>query len=99
VDYAIFLRRFGKNLHNARWLTGMTQQQVAAKGVSYRWYVELERGLRNPTLQMVFDLAQILGVAPADLVDVAGARPGKKRLSDTKATPPKRGRKPNPRRR
>jgi transcriptional regulator with XRE-family HTH domain len=94
VDFANFLERFGRNLQRARWRTGMTQQEVAGRGVSYRWYAELERGQRNPTLQMIFDLGQILGVTPADLVDVPGARPAKVRLSDVKAEPPRRGRKP-----
>lgn len=94
VDFAKFLKHFGKNLRQARWISGQTQQEVAAQGLSFRWYAELERGQQNPTLRTVFDLAQILGVAPADLLDVPGARPDKVRLADRKATPPKRGRKP-----
>jgi transcriptional regulator with XRE-family HTH domain len=99
VDFAKFLKNFGRNLRQARWLAGKTQQEVAGEGISYRWFVELERGQRNPTLRMVFELAQVLGVSPADLVDVSGARPGKVRLSDRKAAPPRRGRKPTRERR
>lgn len=58
-----------------------------------RWYAELERGQRNPTLRTLFDLAQILDVAPVDLLDVPGTRRGP-RLLDRAAAPPKRGRKP-----
>jgi transcriptional regulator with XRE-family HTH domain len=93
VDFAKFLRHFGKNLRQARWLTGQTQQQVAAQGLSLRWYAELERGQQNPTLRTVFDLAQILHIAPAELLDAPGARPGI-RLLDRKASAPKKGRKP-----
>lgn len=93
VDFAKFLGHFGKNLRQARWLTGQTQQEVAGQGLSLRWYAELERGQQNPTLRTVFDLAQILHVAPAELLDVPGARPGV-RLLDRKATAPKKGRKP-----
>jgi transcriptional regulator with XRE-family HTH domain len=94
VDFAKFLAHFGKNLRQARWLKGLTQQDVAAQGISYRWYAELERGARNPTLRTIVDLAQILDVTPADLLDVPGARPSKIRLSDRKAVAPKLGRKP-----
>ena len=94
VDFAKFLKYFGKNLRQARWISGQTQQEVAAQGLSFRWYAELERGQQNPTLKTVFDLAQILGVMPADLLDVPGARPSRVRLADRRATPPKRGRKP-----
>jgi transcriptional regulator with XRE-family HTH domain len=94
VDFAKFLKHFGKNLRQARWISGQTQQEVAAQGLSFRWYAELERGQQNPTLRTVFDLAQILGVAPADLLDVPGARPSNVRLADREVTPPKRGRKP-----
>jgi transcriptional regulator with XRE-family HTH domain len=98
VDYAIFLGRFGQNVRRARWRLGLTQQEVAARGLSFRWYVEIERGLRNPSVRMVFDLAQILGVSPADLLDVPGARP-KVKLSDVKAAAPRRGRKPTAKKR
>lgn len=94
VDFAKFLAHFGRNLRQARWLTGQTQQEVAAQGLSLRWYAELERGQRNPTLRTVFDLAQILKVAPSELLEVPGARPGGVRLLDRKAAPPKKGRKP-----
>jgi hypothetical protein len=43
---------------------------------------------------MIVDLAQILDVTPADLLDVPGARPGKVRLAERKAVAPKLGRKP-----
>ncbi|MEI9942191.1 MAG: helix-turn-helix transcriptional regulator [Pseudomonadota bacterium] len=93
MDFAKFLLHFGKNLRQARWLAGQTQQEVAAQGLSLRWYAELERGQRNPTLRTVFDLAQILDVAPSELLDVPGARPST-RLLERKATAPKKGRKP-----
>lgn len=73
----------------------MTQEEVAAQGISYRYYQEIERGQRNPTLRTLFTLARILNTTVAALVDVEGF--GKKRrrtLSGVKATPPKLGRKP-----
>ena len=60
MDFADILKQLGANLRQARWAAGMTQEEVAAKGISYRYYQELERGQRNPTLRMLADLAGIL---------------------------------------
>lgn len=94
MDFSDFLRGFGTNLRRARWLKGLTQEQVAARGISHRYYAELERGQRNPTLRTVFDLAAILGVTVADLVTVPGARASKVLLAVRDVVPPPRGRKP-----
>ena len=47
----------------------MTQEEVAAKGLSYRYYQELERGQRNPTLRTLADLTEILDTTVAQLVE------------------------------
>ncbi len=78
-------------------MKGWTQQEAAsATGVNYRYLQELERGIRNPSLRMVFDLAQAFGVRVIDLLDV-GERTRQVKLSEVEASPPKRGRKPKPR--
>lgn len=74
----------------------MTQEDVAARGLTYRYYQELERGQRNPTLKTLFTLAQILGTTVAALVETepptkARARP---HLHEVEANPPRKGRKP-----
>lgn len=94
MDYATFSKRLGANIRKARWLKGWTQGDVAAQGISYRYYQEVERGERNPTLRMLFELAEILDVTVADLTNVSGARPADPPLTARKATAPKRGRKP-----
>ena len=94
MDFSDFLQGFGTNLRHARWLKGLTQEQVAARGISHRYYAELERGQRNPTLRTVFDLAGILGVTVADLVTVPGARASRMLLTVRDVVPPPRGRKP-----
>jgi transcriptional regulator with XRE-family HTH domain len=72
----------------------MTQQDVAAEGFTYRWVQELERGARNPSAKMLFDLAQVLDVRVADLVEV-GERKAPVKLADVpESLAPKRGRKP-----
>lgn len=76
----------------------MTQQQVAAEGITYRYLQELEQGRRNPSLKMLCDLADILDVRVADLLEVGERRPPVV-LSQLDVKPPARGRKPKPRRR
>lgn len=93
MDFELVLRRLGKNLRKARWLREMTQLDVAATGINFRYYQELERGVRNPSFRMLFELAQVFGVRVVDLIDV-GERAKPIDLARAKATPPKRGRKP-----
>ena len=98
MDFATFLRRLGKNLRRARWRKGLRQEDVAGEGFTYRYLQELERGVRNPSVKMLFDLAQVLDVRVADLVDV-GERRAPVKLADVPETlAPKRGRKPSPKR-
>jgi transcriptional regulator with XRE-family HTH domain len=99
VDFQEYLLRLGRNLRRARWRANMTQQDVASAGATYRYLQELERGARNPSIQMLFDLSQILGVRVADLVEV-GERRRPVRLADVpESSAPKRGRKPNTKKR
>lgn len=98
MDFATFSKRLGANIRKARWLKGWTQGDVAAQGISYRYYQEVERGQRNPSLRMLFELAEILDVTVADLTNVTGARPADPPLTARKATAPKRG-KPRKKRR
>lgn len=82
----------GANVRHARWLAGLTQEQV--EGVTLRHYQEIERGRKNPTLETLFGLAEQFGVSVADLVNVPGARASKTLLVERKAVGPKAGRKP-----
>lgn len=97
MEFSTFLRRTGANIRKARWLAGMTQEEVAGRGgITYRHYQELERGKVNPTLRTLFELARLLGRPVAELVDVEppSTKP-KVPLTDAKAEPPRRGRKPS----
>ena len=94
MDFSTFLRRTGRNLRRARWRKGLTQQDVAAEGFTYRYVQELERGVRNPSAKMLFDLAQVLDVRVVDLLEV-GERRAPVKLADVPETmAPRRGRKP-----
>lgn len=92
-----FLRQLGENIRRARWIAGLTQEEVAAKGLTYRYFQEMERGRRNPTARTLFILARLLGTSVSQLTRTdQDARGGKHvALADMPASPPKRGRKPS----
>ena len=99
MDFSTFLHRVGKNLRGARWRKGLTQQDVASEGFTYRYLQEIERGVRNPSLKMLFDLAQVLDVRVGDLVEVGERRQAVKLADVPESAAPKRGRKASPKRR
>lgn len=60
---------FGNVLRELRQARHLTQEQLAEASGCHRAHVSfLERGLKSPTLNMVFQLAKALQVAPSDLV-------------------------------
>ena len=93
MDFARLAKIVGQNVRQARWLRGLTQEQVAAKGFNYRFYQELERGARNPSLRTLHDLARALDVTLVDLLDVGAPRMNPP-LAKQKVSPPPRGRRP-----
>lgn len=103
MDYETFLRRVCRNLKAARQERGLTLDQATGRSAgsegsgrgAYRYLWEIEQGRRNPSLEMLFKLSERYGVTVADLVNVVGARPAKKRLSDIK-TVSKRKKAPTP---
>lgn len=87
MDLDAFRKRVGRNVRVARWEAGLTLEELAAKTMTFRLLGELERGRGNPTLETLYNLARALDVRPSDLLlTVAQAA--------SKASPPKRGRKP-----
>jgi len=59
----------GRNVRRVRGGLGLTQEQFAEKsGFSQQYISDLERGLRNPTVVTVFELAQALGVSHIELM-------------------------------
>ena len=94
MDFAELLKAVGANVRKARWLRGLTQEELASHGLSYRYLAEIERGERNATLRTLFDLARILDVSVTDLVTVAGEPPRSVPLHRARAVAPARGRKP-----
>ena len=91
-----FRRRVASRVRMARWRLGLTQEEAAVQaGVTMRYLAEIERGRRNPTLGVLFDIARIMKVAVADFVDVGDAP--RVVLDELNLHPPPRGRKPRPR--
>lgn len=66
---------FGEVLREYRQRAALSQEELAARAEVDRTYVSLlERGRRQPTLEVLFRLAAVLGVAPATLVAKIAAR-------------------------
>lgn len=61
---------FGRVLREARKAKGLSQEELAGAAEFDRTYPSLlERGLRTPTLTVVIQLAKVLGVTAAYLVN------------------------------
>jgi transcriptional regulator with XRE-family HTH domain len=59
----------GGNVRRARARKGLTQEEFAEKsGFSQQYISDLERGLRNPTVVTLFELAQALDIKPIELL-------------------------------
>jgi transcriptional regulator with XRE-family HTH domain len=67
--------RFGENLRRARLQANLSQEDLAFQSGLDRTYVSgIERGVRNPTIAVVVQLADVLEIPPADLLDGLGRR-------------------------
>jgi transcriptional regulator with XRE-family HTH domain len=62
-------RLVGRNVRDARIRCGLTQEKFAERsGFTQQYISDLERGLRNPTVVTVFELAQALDVSHLELL-------------------------------
>ena len=62
-------RLFGKALQELRERQGLSQENLRFDSGYHLTYISLlERGLRNPSLQTIFNLAKALQVRPSELV-------------------------------
>jgi transcriptional regulator with XRE-family HTH domain len=74
--------RLGFNVRNARLSNGISQEELAhASGLDRTYVSGIERGVRNPTVTVLVQLAEVLGVAPAALLAGIGAPPTGSRRS------------------
>ena len=59
----------GRNVRAARDARGMTQEQLAVlAGFTQQYISDLERGRCNPTVVTLYELAEVLGSTPVDLL-------------------------------
>jgi transcriptional regulator with XRE-family HTH domain len=62
----------GLNVRRFRKAAGLSQEELADRARLDRTYVSgVERGIRNPTVLVLQDLAGVLGVRAMDLLDFA----------------------------
>lgn len=62
-------RLVGGNVRRFRLAAAMTQEQLAERaGFGQQYISDLERGRENPTVVTLFELSQVLGVTPVDLI-------------------------------
>ena len=79
--------RFGEELRARRLSIGLSQEALAERAELHRNYVSLlERGLRSPSLGVLFQLAGALSASPSDLVRETEERlsrggPGRRKAS------------------
>jgi transcriptional regulator with XRE-family HTH domain len=93
VSPEAFRKRVAGRIQRARWRLGWTQADAAHRiGVTFRYFAEVERGKRNPSLDVLLAVARGLRVKVADLVDVEPGPPLD--LDALKLSPPPTGRKP-----
>lgn len=85
---AAFRLKVAARIKKARWRLGWTQADAAFRvGLTFRYFAEVERGRRNPSLDTLLAIARALKVKVADLVDV---EPGPRvELEKLQANPPK----------
>jgi len=93
VSPETFRRKVAARIQKARWRLGWTQADAAFRtGLTFRYFAEVERAKRNPTLDTLLAIARALKVKVSDLVDVEAGPPVD--LDGLKLSPPKTGRKP-----
>ena len=59
----------GRNVRRIRLARGLSQERLSeSSGFTQQYISDLERGLRNPTVVTLFEIAQALGATPVQLV-------------------------------
>ena len=67
-------KQVGLNVQRIRRTRGWSQEELAFQSGLHRTYISgIERGARNPTVTVLKELADALGVAPGALLEVASA--------------------------
>lgn len=68
-------KAFGEAVRDRRKALGLSQAELAFRaGIHATYLSQLERGLKSPTLSVIYRIASSLDIALADLVSVATTR-------------------------
>ena len=68
MDKKITLKQFGKGLREIRLEKGLTQEKLAFDIECDRTYISMiERGLRNPSLFVIFKIANAMEIKMSEL--------------------------------
>ena len=66
-------RLLGRNVRKCRIEASLTQEQLSERsGFSQQYISDMERGLRNPTIVSLYELAHALGTTPVVLITPDG---------------------------
>ena len=78
--------RFGLAIRQLRRKQELTQEELAHRALLHRTYLtDIERGTRNPSIEVVEKLANGLGIEPSDLFRLAeSVTPSSKSASQKK---------------
>ena len=62
-------KQFGENVRSLRSRRGLSQEGLAELSGLHRTYISgIERGVRNPTLSIILQIANALKVRPSELL-------------------------------
>jgi transcriptional regulator with XRE-family HTH domain len=84
VDPKPFLQAVGRSIASRRRTARLTQEQVAERiGSSSEWISQVERGIGQPSVAILVQIAEALGVTVADIfADVTGPRTARPSVED-----------------
>lgn len=73
-------RIVGKNIEKLRKDLGLSQEGLAFACGRHRTYISgVERGVRNPTITVIAEIAHALKVPPSRLLDSTGAKSSRRK--------------------
>lgn len=67
-DYQVVLGAFASKIKSRRSFLGMSQEELALKADIDRTFIsKIERGIANPSLKTIHDIALVLDISLSDL--------------------------------